>query len=221
MKILDIPQSGSIAAQTSSRNRSGQYRRSRVMPVQPRTALQLAARARLSDWSSAWRGLEDAERAAWTAFANSFTVVNSLGQAIHLTGAQSFVKVSAVQDLLGEVHSDIPPALPAFTACLVTSLTGETAPQLLKLAGTGTLDADFYMVYASPQRSAGVSFEGTFRYLEAFAAFDTGFMDILATYTAKFGALIDGKKIFVKVVQVQAGMQDNGTLFSTVVAAHA
>ena len=35
MKILDVPQSGSLGGQTSSHNRAGQYRRARRSPVQP------------------------------------------------------------------------------------------------------------------------------------------------------------------------------------------
>ena len=35
-------------------------------------------------------------------------------------------------------------------------------------------------------------------------------------YTAKWGAPIVGKKYFVKVVQEQLGMQDNGTLFTAI-----
>jgi hypothetical protein len=42
-------------------------------------------------------------------------------------------------------------------------------------------------------------------------------MSLQTAYVAKFGALIVGKKVFVKIVQSQDGMQDNGSLFATIV----
>lgn len=204
---------------TSSRNRSGQYRRIRAIPTQPRTAAQMAQRARLTDVSAAWRGLTDAQRAAWTGFATSFSVSNSLGQTIQLTGHQCFVKVNTVKLLLGEAITTAPPLLPAFGALLVTALTLDASTPEASLASTlATGDTD-YMVYASPQLSAGVSFNGQFRYLKTFDAATTNKLTFSTEYAAKFGALVEGKKVFVKVVQVQDGMQDNGTVFAGIVAA--
>ena len=213
MKILDIPQSGSVGNQTSSRNRSGQYRRQRAMPTQPRTASQMAARARMASQSSAWRGLTDAQRAAWNAFAQSFTVVNSLGATINLTGAQSFVKINCVNLLNGDAVVTAPPALPAFTACSATGADGTAGTQLLELAGATPTVGIRHMIYASPQLSPGVSYNANFRYLQTSTLYTAGKLALTAIYTAKFGAMIAGKKVFVKVVQSLAGFQDNGTVF--------
>jgi hypothetical protein len=219
MKILDIPQSGSVGNQTSSRNRSGQYRRARSLPTQPRTSAQVNARARLTSASAAWRGLTDAQRAAWNGFAQSFSVVNSLGQTINLTGAQCYVKVNTVLALTGSAAVTAPPALPTFGPTLATALTATAGTQALSVASTLTTGSSTYMVYASPQMSAGVSYCGQFRYLANFTQATATKLDILSAYTAKFGALLAGKKIFVKVVQNMSGMQDNGTLFAAVVGA--
>ena len=67
MKFLGDPRSGSYQGITSSRNRFGQYVRTRAMPVQPRTTFQLNQRARLSTNAAAWRALSDAQRAGWLA----------------------------------------------------------------------------------------------------------------------------------------------------------
>jgi len=168
--------------------------------------------------SAGWRGLTAAQQASWNAFGNSFTVTNSLGQSIHLTGHQCYVKVNTVNLLNGDTVVSTPPALPAFVAITVTSLTAVAATPAVKLAGTSPASGTKFMCYASPQRSAGVSFEGTFAYMQTFTTATAGFFDITTAYTAKFGTLVVGKKIFVKVVQSQAGMQDSGTLFSAVVS---
>jgi hypothetical protein len=73
------------------------------------------------------------------------------------------------------------------------------------------------MYFASPQLSAGVSFNGKYVWLVTGTTFTTGKFDLTTVYTARYGALIVGKRVFVKVVQVQAGMQDNGTVFTTLV----
>lgn len=219
MKILDLPSSGSIGSQTASRNRHGQYRRQRSMPVQPNSAAQVNARARLTTYTASWRGLTDAQRASWTAFANSFTVVNSLGLSVNLTGHQAYVKVNTVNVLLGDAAVTTPPALPAFVANTVTGLTALFTGQAMTLTGAAPAVGTIMTVYASGQRSAGVSFEADFRYLGHFTNGATFPYNLATAYIAKYGALIAGKKIFVKVVQSQAGMQDNGTLFTVIVGA--
>lgn len=78
---------------------------------------------------------------------------------------------------------------------------------------TGTV----HMYYASPQLSPGVTFCGNFRYIGQNSTYTAGTFSALAIYTAKFGTLVATKQIFVKTVQVQAGMQDNGTLFTVIV----
>lgn len=217
MKILDIPQSGSVGNQTSSRNRSGQYRRQRAMPTQPRTASQMAARSRMSSMSASWRGLTDPERAAWNAFAQSFTVVNSLGATINLTGAQTYCKINCVNLLNGDAIATTPPALPSFTACSATSADGTAATQLLELAGATPTGSIKQMIYASPQLSPGVSYNANFRWLQTSTTYTAGKLALTTAYTTKFGALIAGKKVFVKVVQSLAGFQDNGTVFTCII----
>ena len=219
MKIIDIPQSGSIGNQTSSHNRSGQYRRARANPTQPRTVAQVAARSRLTTVSAAWRGITAAQRAAWTAFANSFSTVNSIGTTGSMTGHQAFVKVNTVLLQTGSAIVSVPPALPAFVAPRLTGMTATAGVQALSLASTLAAGNTTYMVYATGQLSAGVSFAGGFRFLQNFTAAAANKLDLTAAYTAKFGALIAGKQIFLKVVQNQAGMQDNGTNYSAIVGA--
>lgn len=218
MKVLDVPQSGSQGSKTASRNRGGQYIRQRAFPVQPRSAAQVNQRARLTTNSAAWRALTSSQMAAWIAFGNSFTITNSLGVPINLTGAQAYNKVNCVNLLNGDAVVNTPPPLPSFVAVTVTALTAVAATPALKLTGTSPASGTKFMVYCSAQVSAGVNFMNNWRYIETFTAATSGSFDITAAWTAKFGALIVGKKIFAKVVQSQSGMQDNGALFSVVVS---
>jgi hypothetical protein len=158
------------------------------------------------------------QRAAWNAFAQSFSVVNSIGATIQLTGAQCYVKVNTVNVKNGDAVVSAPPALPAFLACTVTAVTAVAATPLIQLAGVAPAAGTKFMIFASPQLSAGVTFNANFRWLQTSQTFTAGQMSIQTSYAARYGALIVGKQIFVKVVQSQAGMQDNGTIFSCIVS---
>jgi hypothetical protein len=156
--------------------------------------------------------------ASWNAFGQSFTVQNSLGTAIHLTGIQCYIKVNGVNTVVGDAVVSLPPALPSFTACSVTGVTAVSATPLIELQGAAPASGTKNMVFASPQLSAGVTFNGKYVYLQLADTFTSGAASIQAAYVSRYGDLISGKKIFVKIVQDQAGMQDNGTIFSCIVS---
>jgi hypothetical protein len=155
--------------------------------------------------------------AAWSAFGKSFTTTNSLGTAINLTGSQCYVKVNTVNLLNADTVVTTPPALPSFAAVTVTGIQAVAATPLISLTGSNPASGTKFMIFASPQVSAGVSFNGKYAWLETNQTFTSGALSIQSAYAARYGALITGKKIFVKVVQSQAGMQDNGTVFTCIV----
>jgi hypothetical protein len=101
----------------------------------------------------------------------------------------------------------------------VTGLTATAGTQLLEAAGTSPASGTKLMFMVSPQCSAGVSFQGDFRWIATFTTATSGNFVLTTPYQSKFGTLIAGKKIFVKVVQSQSGMQDIGTVFSVIVGA--
>lgn len=213
------PTSGSVGNVTNSRGRSGQIQRRRSIPTNPNSTAQAAARARLTTYAAGWRGLTDAQRAAWNSFAASFTSTNALGASFNLTGMQCYVKVNTVNSLNGDAAVAAPPALPAFVASTLTDLDIAAGTPKIELGGTSPAAGTKYMFYASGQRSAGVSFENDFRYIKTMTAAVATEFSLLTEYVAKYGALIAGKKIFVKMVQSQAGMQDNGQVWASIVAA--
>jgi hypothetical protein len=146
-------------------------------------------------------------------------VTNSLGTTINLTGAQCFVKVNTVNVKNGDATVLVPPALPAFLAATTTGIVATAGTPTFNVTGVNPAAGTKFMVFASPQLSAGVTFNGKYVYLQTSQTFTTGNMAILTAYVARYGALIAGKRVFVKIVQSQAGMQDNGTVYTTLVGA--
>ena len=60
-------------------------------------------------------------------------------------------------------------------------------------------------IYASPQMSAGRNFNGDYRLISVTAAAAASPANILAAYTAIFGAPVTGNRIFLQVQLYQAG----------------
>lgn len=78
--------SGSIGGITASRNKGGQYLRSRAVPTTSTTTPALNAKALLASASAAWDNLTDVQRNAWTRYGTIRQEVNALGQVKILTG---------------------------------------------------------------------------------------------------------------------------------------
>lgn len=214
MKILDVPQSGSLAGQTSSRNRFGQYRRSRAIPVNPNTSAQQSARDDFSAASQAWRGLTQAQRDAWAAFAATRPRTNSLGQTIYLTGHQTFVGLRALFAAVGLTLPMVPPAgaAPALTALSVVDPTAAgleaTANPPLVPAATAV------QIQSSPPLSPGREFNGDFRTIRVAAAASQAEL-VAADMVSRWGTLAAGQKFFLRMRPVSVAGGDGAWVTAT------
>lgn len=97
-KILDFngsPASGSLGQIVYSRNQFGPYTRARTTPTQPNTTKQTQARTDFSNRVDFWRNNMTAEeRQEWNTYAANVPIKNSLGQTIHLSGFQMWMRNS-------------------------------------------------------------------------------------------------------------------------------
>lgn len=197
MKILDVPQSGSSAGTTSSRNRYGQYRRTRAVPVNVNSTAQQAARTNLSDMSAAWRGLTDVQRAAWASWADANPRVDSLGQSVTLSGHQAFVGVNSALLNSGQATVDTPSSA-APPDAPTRGTTTITAAGLSIVFGANPVPADMALVIeSSPPMSAGRKFNGDFRVVKVRAAAAASTL-LKADMEAKYGTLAADQKFFVR-----------------------
>jgi hypothetical protein len=201
MKMLDVPQSGSLAQKTSSRNRFGQYKRTRATPVNPNSASQVEVRARLQYYSTAWRDLTDAGRSAWNNYAAEHPKLDSLGQTIFWTGFQTFVGINVVLRSAGLNGISVPPA-DASVPTPEFAVDDSTAAALSLSVVADVVDATV-VVRTSPPVSQGVSFNGDYRIVNTVAnpSADDPILTA-AQLTAKWGTLIPGQKFFVRVTAV-------------------
>lgn len=218
MKILDVPQSGSVAGVTSSRNRFGQYRRTRAIPVNPASSYQGTQRARLAAASAAWRSLTAAQRAGWNDLAAGVTRTNSLGQSYNMTGHMCFV--SCYNDCAAagvSVLSDAP-AVATPSTPLTATITLTAAAFSIAFTPTPLAAGIRMFTYVSLQRSAGRSFENDFRLLQVSAAAAASPINAYAAYVARFGVPVVGNRIFVALRTFQTAFLSGPLITSAVVA---
>ncbi len=218
MKLLIEPRSGSYQGLTSSRNRFGQYVRTRATPVNPNTTTQATVRARQSNNAAAWRVLTDAQRAGWASLGTSMVRTDSLGQSYNLTGFQAYCSVNNLNLAAGNSVVAAAPALTDPGTLLSITLTLTSAAFSVAYTATPLGAGVRAFLFASPQRSAGRNFESDYRLISVTAAAAASPANILTAYTAKFGAPVTGGRIFVSGVLYQLGFQGPPFLVNQIVA---
>jgi hypothetical protein len=219
MKILDVPQSGSVAGQTSSRNRFGQYRRTRAVPVNPNTSFQVDTRGRLTDLSQAWRTLSSGQRAGWADLGAQMSRTDSLGQTYNLTGLQAYVSVNSLNLAAGNAAVDDAPGLSEPGSLATVTPTIEDTPTMSFAYTVTPLGANQKLfAFLGPQRSAGRSFESDLRLMKVGAAAGVSPLSVLTEYTARFGTPVLGNRIFWSLQIYDAGFLSAPQTGSTVVS---
>lgn len=218
MKILDVPRSGSYQGVTSSRNRFGQYVRTRATPVNPSSTAQGVVRARLAANAAAWRALTGDQRAGWSDLGNSMTRTDSLGQTYTLNGFAAYCSVNNNLVAIGSSTVSAAPALVTPPALLTATITLTAASFSIAYTATPLGTGAHLLAFASPQRSAGRSFEGDFRLIKVGGAAGASPLVILTEYTAKFGVPVVGNRIFLSLVVSVGGFESGPLVTSAIVA---
>jgi len=206
-----------------SKNRGGNYLRNKVTPVNPQTAAQVAARSQLSFYSQAWKGLTQAQRDAWNAAIEEWATTDIFGDIKNPTGLQLYAKVNInIQNAGGAPVVD-PPAKVGAAALDTVAPVFDTAavdPAIINYTPNQVPVDHTLMIEATPQLSAGISNANSkFRAIQTEPAGNLSPAIITAAYTAKFGALVPGKKVFVrcKLIRNTTGEVSQSLVGSTIV----
>jgi hypothetical protein len=218
MKVLVPPQSGSKEGITASRNRFGQYIRTRAIPVNPASFAQGAVRARMAGNSAAYRLLTSAQRAGWSDLGLMMNRSDSLGQSYALQGNQAYASINNNNLAAGAAVVADAPAIATPVALATVTITLSAAAFSIAYTATPLPALTYLMVFASPQRSAGRNFEGDFRLIKVGAAAGASPLVVLTEYTAKFGIPVTGNKVFLSLVTMTKGFQSGPYITSAVVS---
>jgi hypothetical protein len=204
--------SASLGGATFSKNRGGNYVRAKVAPVQPRTVAQQSVRANLATLAQTWKSLSSEDVAAWNSAASSVTLKDSLGNAYTPSGIDLFISCNRNLSDIGETSINTPAAqtaafddLSPLTLTMSAGTPTFTIVPTIAAAPTGFK----FLVRATAQVSSGKSYfsPSALRNIESFAATSYASLNLLAAYTARFGALVEGQqvKVAVSLVQIASG----------------
>lgn len=200
---------GKIGGHVASKNRSGAYFRTKVTPVNPQTTYQNAARAMLASFSSAWRSLTAAQRAAWDAAVSSFQSTNVFGDLVNPTGKNLYTKLNVNLENAGQSAITSPPVPVAIDEPTLAITTNTAAALTITVGNLNT--GQTYLIFATSQVSAGVSFmKQRYRLITRMDGAAAQPYDIHAVYVTKFGARLAGLKIGFKVVPINETTGQNG-----------
>jgi len=171
-----VQMSGSIAGDVHARNRFGNYIRPRTKPVNPHSARQEAARAIVSFLAEYWHGdLNDTERNLWNVYAAAVAMKNRLGETVHLTGFNHFIRSNAAQLNMGEAVIGAAPdvlSLPEKDPDLVCSeedIAGQTLTFTCSTNGwvpNGDPKFGIILFQGQPKLASRNFFAGPWRYMD-------------------------------------------------------
>lgn len=225
--------SGKIAGTVWANSGSaGAFIRVWAKPKNARTALQQFVRGVMSGISSSFRALTPDEVAAWndaaTSSNNNALRVNVFGDSKVISGAQLFQRVNNVLQLVGVASVTNPPLVApvdSITNCVATAdvSSNQFDLDLTTFLANTTVPANTHLVVeATTQLSNGRSFFGKSQY-RTVAVYDNPTainpLDFFTDYTTKFGALVAGSKIGVRMRFVFANtglFSQSGAFYVTV-----
>lgn len=165
-----------------------------------------------------WRALTNDQRAGWEALGLLMVRADSLGQNYALNGFGAYCSVNNNKLAAGDAIVAVAPALTAPVNIITATLTLTSAALSLAYTVTPMAANTRIMLYASPQRTAGRSYEADYRLITVTAAAAASPLVALTQYTARLGAPQTGNRIFFSVVAYNGGFRSGPYTFSQVVA---
>lgn len=184
-----------------SRNRGGAYVRTKVTPLNPQTAAQVGARSLLTSLAQAFRSLTQEQITAWNAATSQWAGTDVFGDVVNPTGLALYVRLNANIANAGGTAITTPPSPVGATALESLSLSAAVTGDTFDVAFTpASVPAGHTMyVEATQMLSPGINNANSrFRFIDTAAAAAASPQDFFAAQTAKFGALVEGQKVFVR-----------------------
>lgn len=179
MALVVLPEgqqrSGAIGGTVWSHNRSCVYIRNRSIPVNPNTDRQVDVRNAVRALSIRWETvLTQLQRDAWDTYAANVSWMNRLGQTIHLTGLNHYVRSNTNLQIFSIAVQDAAPvifdiaAAEATLGCAASEATQVYTITFDDTAAWASEDNAYQFFFAGlPQNGSRKFFGGPWRYLHA------------------------------------------------------
>lgn len=196
---------GKLNGSVFARNRGGAYVRTKVTPINPKTARQIEVRARLTALAQGFRSLSQDQIAAWNNAVSQWQRTDIFGDLVSPTGLALYVRLNGNLLNAGQAIIDNVPAVGSVEQVSSLTLTGDESTQALSLAALpATVPADTTLVIeATEPLSLGINNANSrYRFIGSFAAAAASPYNIASIYTDKFGTIKADQKIFIRAKYV-------------------
>ena len=148
---------GSIASVTFQGGPAGTIARTRTVPVNPNTPLQVAIRAVLGGLSNEWSNtLNNVERAAWNEYAEMTPLPNRFGELVNKGGRQMFFRTNVIWVKAGLPTITMAPLTPGLAPPIAAILSMNTTDGL-ELIATGPVVPAGSIVFIRTGRAVGLA----------------------------------------------------------------
>lgn len=221
-----IQMTGSIAGNTHARNRYGNYIRARTKPINPNSARQVVIRSCMATLTERWSDiLTSDQRTAWNLYAASLTMKNRLGEAIHLTGFNHYIRSNSIRLQSSLALIDAGPtdfSLPEKDTTL--AITASKAAQEIEVTFDNTMawakeTGAFMLTYqGQPQNPQRNFFNGPWRLMDNIVGLDATGITSPDVEAVPF-AIAEGQRqwIYVRIARLDGRLSEK--FFTDIVVA--
>lgn len=205
---------GKLGGHVASKNKGGNYLRTKVTPNNPQTSAQNNVRSIFGSLSSQWSALSEAQRLSFNEMVDSYAKTNVFGDLKSLTGKALFQKLNQTLVLAGDsvlTTCPAPAEIPQIPLDMANSVFEVGVTDFMFIAVDNVLYSAKAIVYSSGVVSAGTSFVANKMKVigrSVIQAEDGDSQMSFENYSAVFGTPNVGDKIYFGIKYYN----DNGQL---------
>lgn len=200
---------GKVGGSVFAKNKGGFYMRTKVKPLNPKSAFQQKVRANFTEVSQAWGNLTDAQIKAWNIYAEQLSFAHkkkSFGGRQKYSGKTLFQLVNNNRKIIGLAQANTPPLKTELNASPVTNITITNSSSKVELNYTANpTEASYVTIWATPILSKGTrSYTGKYKQFGSqLLSTTTKKYDLSSQFTARFGSVpAAGSNVAFQVKQV-------------------
>jgi len=201
-KQLGAPTSGSIRADTFSRNSYGSYLRNRSIPVNPNTPAQNLVRSQFITAHAAWRALSDTVQDQWSTYASLHPRTNPLGEQIILSPIAQFIACYAQAHAANLAGPTVPPtdiSWATFEPVLTASVETVGPTSVFTVDGANQPTGAVGIVFGAAPTSTGRRTPVTWKQIQISSLTSWVDISVLTNYELFFGPIAIGQRVYLKI----------------------
>jgi len=199
---------GKIGGHVASKNKAGNYLRTKTTPTNPQTSAQTSARALFGSISQQWSGLSDAVRLGWNEAVAEWQKTDIFGDLKQVSGKALFQRLNNQAQSAGYPAVTSAPAKAEMVSGVISVVDFQTGSQAIDLTGAYSGSGARLVISATPVLSDGTTFvKNKLRQIitQLGSTYDSG--AVYNAYADKFGEPLVGDNIYFSVKYVLANGQ--------------